>query len=105
MANYKGRPPNTAAERAAAEKFAGRLESARKLAGHESRAAGARALGVEIPRYERWERGEREPGVFWLARIQTIFSVPLEKLIPPAPSQHHPKRPPPHARLIVHNPP
>jgi len=82
MANRKGQPPKKPYELRARDLFARKLEVARRDAGHESKAAGARALGMEAGTYERWERAEAEPNIYWLGRISHVFRIPLDSLIP-----------------------
>ena len=62
-------------------RFAVRLRTLRKDAGHKSMASFARKLEVQAERYRRWERGETEPSVFMLMRIQRVTSVCLNHLI------------------------
>jgi hypothetical protein len=82
MPNYRGQPPKKPYELKARDLFARRLEAARTLAGYESKAAGARALGMEAATYERWERAETAPDIYWLGRISHVFKIPLDSLIP-----------------------
>lgn len=68
----KKKPSPATPEQAA---FAKRLAAIRLLAGYKTRKAGAMALGYEEPRYSRWERGEREPGISDVHQICRGFNV------------------------------
>ena len=61
--------------------FAMRLIAAREQVGYLVKADFARELGVEPPAYRKWERGEAEPGIADLAKIQQITGVSLDFLI------------------------
>ena len=61
--------------------FSVRLEQARKNADYETAAEFARALGVEVDTYRRWERGETEPSVEHLTKIHALTSVSLDFLV------------------------
>lgn len=61
--------------------FALRLRATRLECGYKDAAELARAIGVEPPAYRKWERGEAEPGIADLARIQRLTNVSLDFLI------------------------
>lgn len=42
----------------------------------------ARAIGVEIETYRRWERGETEPDISNLSKIVAELGIGLDTLIP-----------------------
>lgn len=67
------KPPRT--------EFSIRLEQARKNADYETAADFARALGIEVDTYRRWERGETEPSVEHLTKIHVLTSVSLDFLV------------------------
>lgn len=69
----------TASVEAAA--FAQRLRALREQMGYETGAEFARAIGVEPPAYRKWERGEAEPSIAYLCKIQKLTMVSLDFLV------------------------
>ena len=61
--------------------FALRLKATRVSCNFEHASHLAELLGVEGARYRKWERGEAEPSVENLAKIQEITNVSLDFLI------------------------
>lgn len=61
--------------------FATRLAGARVVAGYESMAAFAVALGIEGETYRRYERGETEPPLFVLARMADLTHTTVDFLV------------------------
>ena len=65
----------------ATKAFALRLKATRESGGFQHASALARAIGVEAPAYRKWERGEAEPGIADLVKIQRTTGVSLDFLI------------------------
>ena len=61
--------------------FGRRLEQLRLDCGYDTQAAFAILLGVEAARYGRWERGETQPNIETLSRLQVVTNACLNKLI------------------------
>ena len=61
--------------------FALRLKATRISANYLRASHLALAIGVEAPAYRKWERGEAEPSVADLAKIQRMTGVSLDFLI------------------------
>ena len=61
--------------------FAFRLKATRISADFLRASYLAQAIGVEAPAYRKWERGEAEPGIADLAKIQKMTGVSLDFLI------------------------
>jgi transcriptional regulator with XRE-family HTH domain len=71
----------TRADSAVRRAFAARLRAARVTAGFETNADLAREIGVEAETYNRWERGETEPGLASLSKIRRATGVSLDWLV------------------------
>jgi transcriptional regulator with XRE-family HTH domain len=78
MAAKKGKSTSSSEVKA---KFAVRLKAVRMSAGYRTKISFARKLGVEGETYNRWERGETEPGIAELAKIHEITGASLDMLI------------------------
>ena len=65
----------------ATKAFALRLKATRESGGFQYASVLARAIGVESPAYRKWERGEAEPGIADLVKIQKATGVSLDFLI------------------------
>jgi transcriptional regulator with XRE-family HTH domain len=77
MGQKKSRPDSQA--RAA---FAARLKAARLSHGnYPNNIDLARAIGVEGETYNRWERGETEPGIANLAKLHAALGISLDWLV------------------------
>lgn len=74
MSNAK--PPSNARKQ-----FGRRLAVVREAAGYETQTAFAEELGMSLQTYSRYERGETEPGIVTLRRIQQLTGVSLNFLI------------------------
>ena len=61
--------------------FGRRLATIREAAGYETATAFADALGLSIATYSRYERGETEPGMETLQKMQQLTGVSLDFLI------------------------
>lgn len=61
--------------------FGRRLRAARITAGYEDAADFARDLGVEPPRYRKWERGQSMPPLDYLAAIHAMTRRSLDWLL------------------------
>ena len=76
--------------------FALRLAAIREELGYPKKAEFARKIGVEPAAYRKWERGEAEPSLAHLVRIQQLSNVSLDFLIAgrvmPSPFQESDRR-------------
>lgn len=61
--------------------FGRRLATIREAAGFETATAFADALGMSIATYSRYERGETEPGIETIQKMQALTGVSLDFLI------------------------
>lgn len=61
--------------------FGKRLRACRVAAGFEDAEAFAETLGIESPRYRRYERGEAEPSYELLIDIARYVNKPIEFLL------------------------
>ena len=83
IVNARRPKANRAAKPANGEKaaFAQRLKMARKAAGYETAAEGARALDIEVATYGRWERAETEPNLAAIKAICKTYRVSSDFLV------------------------
>jgi len=78
-------------EDAVKKAFSKRLREARSAAGYEHANQFARVLGVEVPRYRTWERGEHLPDISTFTRICQLLNREPNDMLPHALKK---KRPP-----------
>ena len=76
-----GAKKHTGSQPDAKPQFAARLAQVRLHAGHKHKKSFAGAIGVEDETYNRWERGETEPGIAVLTRIHQLTGVSLDYLV------------------------
>lgn len=69
-------------EDAVKKAFSRRLKAARKERGYKHANAFARALGVEVPTYRAWERGQYLPDIPTLTRICQLLDLEPNDLLP-----------------------
>ena len=61
--------------------FGKRLRAARELTGYDTAEEFAVELGIEGPRYRKWERGDAWPPLDKLAQINKITNVSMDRLL------------------------
>lgn len=65
--------------------FPDNLKAARKAAGYGSQEAAARAMGVAMHTWARWERGSQAPSLETLGTIGELLKIAPAKLLEETP--------------------